>query len=93
MALPAGGLSTDVFSAKHTGSVLEKVLQLLFGEISSERFYAIHFLVRKTAHFCSYGTLSAFAFFSWRATFPAETVEGSLELPGAAAYIICRQRG
>ena len=63
--------STDVFSAEHTGSILEKVLRLLFGEISSERFYAIHFLVRKTAHFCSYGTLSAFAFFSWRATFPA----------------------
>jgi VanZ family protein len=63
--------STDTFSAEHTGTILEKVLRFLFGEISSERFYAIHFLVRKTAHFCSYGTLSAFAFFSWRATFPA----------------------
>ncbi len=34
-------------------------------------FCLIHFLVRKSAHFCSYGVLSAFAFFSWRATFPA----------------------
>jgi VanZ family protein len=63
--------STDIFSAEHTGSILEKILRVLFGEISSERFYAIHFLVRKSAHFCSYGTLSAFAFFSWRATLPA----------------------
>jgi VanZ family protein len=63
--------STDVFSAEHTGSVLEKVLRALFGEISRQWFDQIHFLIRKTAHFCSYGTLSAFAFFSWRATFPA----------------------
>ncbi len=63
--------STDTFSAEHTGSILEKVLRALFGEISHQRFVAIHFLIRKSAHFCSYGALSAFAFFSWRATFPA----------------------
>lgn len=63
--------SSDTFSADHTGSILEKVLRALFGEISRQRFEAIHFLIRKSAHFCSYGTLSAFAFFSWRATFPA----------------------
>jgi VanZ family protein len=63
--------STDTFSAEHTGSILEKVLRVLLGEISGERFEAIHFLVRKSAHFFSYGALSAFAFFSWRATFPA----------------------
>lgn len=63
--------STDLFSAEHTGSVLEKILQFFFGKISQHRFEQIHFLVRKTAHFCSYGFLSALAFFSWRATFPA----------------------
>jgi VanZ family protein len=63
--------STDMFSAEHTGSVLEKILHALFGTISDEWFQQIHFLVRKSAHFCSYGLLSAFAFFSWRATFPA----------------------
>lgn len=63
--------STDLFSADHTGRILEKVLRFLLGGISQERFEIIHFLVRKSAHFCSYGTLSAFAFFSWRATFPA----------------------
>jgi VanZ family protein len=63
--------STDTFSAEHTGSILEKVLRAFFGEISRQRFEAIHFLIRKSAHFCSYGALSAFAFFSWRATFTA----------------------
>jgi VanZ family protein len=63
--------SSDMFSAEHTGSILEKLLRSLFGEISRQRFSEIHFLIRKTAHFCSYGLLSAFAFFSWRATFPA----------------------
>ena len=63
--------SSDVFSADHTGSILRKVLETLFGQLSDQRFVLIHFLVRKSAHFCSYGILSAFAFFSWRATFPA----------------------
>lgn len=64
--------STDTFSAEHTGSVLTKILHALFGRISSRLFQEIHFLVRKTAHFVSYGTLGAFAFFSWRATFPMQ---------------------
>ena len=63
--------STDMFSAEHTGSILEKILQAIFGTISEDRFQQIHFLVRKSAHFFSYGLLGAFAFFSWRATFPA----------------------
>ncbi|MGZ4873218.1 MAG: VanZ family protein [Candidatus Angelobacter sp.] len=63
--------SSDIFSAEHTGSILMKVLQALFGSISDERFQQIHFLIRKAAHFCSYGFLGALAFFSWRATLPA----------------------
>lgn len=63
--------SSDTFSAEHTGSVLTKVLHALFGSISAERFQQIHFLIRKSAHFCSYGFLGALAFFSWRATLPA----------------------
>jgi VanZ family protein len=63
--------STDTFSAEHTGGVLMKVLRALFGNISAHRFHQIHFLIRKAAHFGSYGVLGAFAFFSWRATLPA----------------------
>jgi VanZ family protein len=63
--------SSDMFSAEHTGSVLQKILHALFGTISPQRFQQVHFLVRKTAHFMSYGFLSALAFFSWRATLPA----------------------
>jgi VanZ family protein len=63
--------STDMFSAEHTGSILEKILSALFGNVSYHTFQQIHFLIRKSAHFCSYGLLGAFAFFSWRATLPA----------------------
>ncbi|HET8888237.1 MAG TPA: VanZ family protein [Candidatus Angelobacter sp.] len=63
--------STDVFSAEHTGGILQKVLHALFGPISTHQFQQIHFLIRKSAHFCSYGLLGALAFFSWRATLPS----------------------
>ena len=62
--------SSDLFSAEHTGSVLWKLLHALFGTRFDEHFQDIHFFVRKSAHFCSYGFLGALAFFSWRATFP-----------------------
>jgi VanZ family protein len=60
-----------MFSAEHTSNVLARILDTLFPNLSAEQFEQIHFLIRKSAHFCSYGLLSAFAFFSWRATFPA----------------------
>lgn len=63
--------STDTFSAEHTGSVLLKIIHFFYGPISHHQFEHIHFLIRKAAHFCSYGFLSALAFFAWRATWPA----------------------
>lgn len=63
--------STDTFSAEHTGGILLKILHALFGQISAHQFLIIHFFVRKSAHFCSYGLLGALAFFSWRATLPS----------------------
>ena len=62
--------STDTFSAKHTASVLERIINAVYGGISPEQFRIIHFFVRKTAHFAVYGLLSLFAFYSWRATLP-----------------------
>ena len=62
--------STDAFSAEHTGRVLWKLVHLVYGNISLAAFEHLHFLVRKSAHFFSYGLLSGFAFFAWRATLP-----------------------
>ncbi|HSM86625.1 MAG TPA: VanZ family protein [Candidatus Limnocylindrales bacterium] len=64
------GFSTDTFSAEHTGSILWKIIHALYGGMSEQAFEKLHFLVRKSAHFLSYGFLSALAFFSWRATLP-----------------------
>lgn len=62
--------STDAFSADHTGSILLKVIHAVYGNISLEAIQRINFVVRKSAHFFSYGFLSCVAFFAWRATFP-----------------------
>jgi len=63
--------STDVFSAEHTGTVLWKIIHALYSGITERQFQALHFLVRKAAHFGSYGILGVFAFYSWRASLPA----------------------
>jgi VanZ family protein len=62
--------STDVFSSEHTARILLKVIQWVYGPISDQHFQLIHFLVRKSAHFFSYGLLSFLAFFAWRVTLP-----------------------
>src|SRR6267154_1203205 len=61
-------LSTDMFSAAHTGSLLLKIIHLLYGQISNTTFRIIHTLVRKAAHVSVYGALGGLAFYSWRAT-------------------------
>jgi VanZ family protein len=62
--------STDAFSAEHTGGVLLKLIHAIYGNISLESLQRINFVVRKSAHFFSYGFLSGVAFFAWRATLP-----------------------
>lgn len=62
--------STDTFSAEHTGSILEKIIRAVYGNISQEHFRMLHIFVRKTAHFTVYGFLSLLAFYSWRASLP-----------------------
>jgi VanZ family protein len=63
--------SSDVFSAHNTGGILHKIVQALFGEISRHNFEALHFFVRKTAHFAGYGFLSLLAFYAWKDTLPS----------------------
>ena len=47
-------LSTDSFSAANTGSILEPILRWLVPAISQARIDAIHFMIRKSAHFTEY---------------------------------------
>jgi VanZ family protein len=63
--------STDAFSAEHTGTVLWTIVHALYPGITASQFAALHFFVRKAAHFTTYGLLSVFAFYSWKATVPA----------------------
>jgi VanZ family protein len=47
-------MSTDTFSAEHTGSVLEPVLRWLVPSLTEDQFLAIHYFIRKSAHFTEY---------------------------------------
>lgn len=47
-------LSTDTFSAEHTGSVFYSILHWAIPSLTLEQFDPIHHLIRKTAHFTEY---------------------------------------
>ena len=47
-------LSTDAFSADHTGRILRPILFWLMPHLTEQGFDTIHFFVRKTAHFTEY---------------------------------------
>ena len=60
--------SSDLFSAAHTGLVLQKILAAIFGTtIGPETFEEIHFFTRKIAHLTEYGILGALLFRALRA--------------------------
>ena len=47
-------MSTDTFSAEHTGSVLEPILRWMVRSLTESQFSAIHYFIRKSAHFTEY---------------------------------------
>ena len=47
-------MSTDTFSAAHTGSVLAPILHWIWPSISETQFASIHYFIRKCAHFTEY---------------------------------------
>ena len=61
--------STDLFSARNTGSVLYTLLTRLFGEVDLYDFLVFHHYLRKTGHVVGYGMLSLLLLRGWRATF------------------------
>jgi VanZ family protein len=49
--------STDTFSAAHTSSWIRPIVERIVGGMSDARWEAVHHYMRKTGHFCGYGTL------------------------------------
>ena len=47
-------MSTDTFSAEHTGSILEPVLRWIMPRMTEDLFNTIHYAIRKSAHFTEY---------------------------------------
>ena len=55
-------MSTDTFSAEHTGRILEPVLRWLYPALTFEQFETIHFLLRKSAHLTEYFVFAVLLF-------------------------------
>lgn len=47
-------MSTDTFSADHTGKVIWPVLHLIYPTLTDAQFSVIHYFIRKSAHFTEY---------------------------------------
>jgi VanZ family protein len=60
-------MSTDTFSATHTGSILQPILKWLIPSITENQFEAIHFFIRKCAHFTEYSIFSLLLYRALRA--------------------------
>jgi VanZ family protein len=58
--------STDVFSGGNTGSLLWKVVTFIYPDVTRELFGAIHFFIRKAAHFTVYAVLALLLFRAFR---------------------------
>ena len=50
--------SSDLFSAEHTGRILEAILAALHIHMTWQHVYLLHFMIRKTAHFTEYLVMS-----------------------------------
>ena len=61
------GLSTDMFAAEHTGSVLWYVLSELAPRVTYEHYTLLHFLTRKAAHLTEYAILGCLLLRAFRA--------------------------
>ena len=60
--------SSRALGADNTASILTKILGWLHLQVSLPVFLALHYLIRKTAHFTAYGILSALFFRAFRGT-------------------------
>ena len=82
-------LSTDRFSAEHTGSVLEPLLRWLFPAIRSSHLALAHHLLRKGAHLTVYAVLATLVFRALGGWSPSRRPVGralaALALVGACA--------
>ncbi len=69
-------LSTDAFSATHTGSFIIPVLLRLFPHLSWQAIESIHLFIRKLGHIFEYGVLGILL---WRASPERKSSPGSAD--------------
>ncbi len=57
--------STDTFSAAHTDGWLRPLFESVLGRIRDATWDELHHLIRKTGHFCGYGTVCLMFLRAW----------------------------
>jgi VanZ family protein len=55
-------MSTDSFSAEHTGSIVEPLLRWLVPSLTADQIDVIHTFIRKSAHFGEYFVFALFIY-------------------------------
>ncbi len=58
--------STDTFSGEQTGSWLRRIVSFVYPGVTEGQFEALHFYVRKAAHFTEYALLALLLFRAFR---------------------------
>jgi VanZ family protein len=61
--------STIYMGAAQTSQILRPLVQSIFGMMSDTRWQALHHYIRKSGHFCGYGTLTLLFLRAWHRTF------------------------
>ena len=72
--------STDLMSARNTGSVLYIALAAIVGPVDPDRFAILHFVLRKAGHFTGYGILSFLFFRALDILQPLDRLSRGLEI-------------
>ena len=67
-------ISTDLFSAEHTSSLLLRLMNALGLQVAN--FTLFHAMLRKIGHLSGYAVLGALLFRAWRATLPTRGWRG-----------------
>jgi VanZ family protein len=65
------GESTEAMGAAHTSHFLRPIFEHFFGPISDAAWSLFHHILRKSGHFCGYGTLSLLWLRAWHRTLHA----------------------
>jgi VanZ family protein len=95
------GESTEAMSGQHTSIILRPLYNWLFGPISDATWDDLHHYIRKSGHFCGYGTIALLFVRAWyrslwlraaavrRGAYQLARLRGQIRMQSAALALLC----